>query len=141
MKKLAALLTLIIWSISTAASASVGLSVLCVEKSGAATIEYSLGSRCADQEQAKLATSKQQTTVSSAHCPSCTDTSLNTSVANSVPRIAAKVLAAEPAVATLAVISSPVFTHINGVRAPPKIETPPVRSAYLVQRPTIVILQ
>lgn len=140
MKRIIALLALLLWSISTAASASTGLSVLCVEKGGAISIEYSVGARCADHEGASLSTAR-QTSISDASCPNCIDRSLVPNAASSAPRVVSKAMAAEPAIAPLLVLTAPVFTNVNGVRAPPKIESALVQSAYLIQRPSIVILQ
>lgn len=141
MKKLAALITLLVWSISTAASASEGLVVLCVEKSGAVSFEYSDGARCADQDVfVSPLLEKPATIKDGAVCPSCRDSSLASSAANSAPQVAAKAIAAQPAVAPVAVIQHPVFTALNGLRAPPT-HSSPIRSAYLTQRPTVVILQ
>ena len=141
MKKLATILMLVFWSISTAASASVGLSVVCIEKSGAVSFEYTAGTRCADMEQATVSGTKYRENVSAPECPSCIDSSLSASVANSAPRIAKKALAAEPAFVTVAVIKAPVYTEIHGERVPPKMELVPARSEYQTQLTTIVILQ
>lgn len=141
MKKLATILMLVFWSISTAASASVGMSVVCIEKSGAVSFEYTAGTRCADQEQATVSGTKYRESVSAPQCPSCVDSSLSASVANSVPRVAKKALAAEPVFVALTVIKAPVYTEIHGERAPPKMELFPARSEYLTQRTSIVILQ
>lgn len=141
MKKLTTILMLLFWSISTAASASAGMSVVCIEKSGAVSIEFTGGTRCADQEQSVVSGPKYRESVSAPQCPSCVDSSLSASVANSVPRVAKKALAAEPVLITLAVIKAPVYTEIYTERAAPKIEPALARSNYLTQRTSIVILQ
>lgn len=141
MKKFATTLMLLFWSISTAASASMGMSVVCIEKSGAASFEFSTGDRCVDQDNSALKDNKHQTSVSSAECANCVDSTLSGSVADSIPRIAKKVLAAEPVLVTLAVIKAPVYTQVHGERASPMVELAPVRSDYLAQRTSIVILR
>jgi hypothetical protein len=141
MKKFVALFTLILWSISTAASATGNMSVLCVEKSGAVSIEYSFGMRCVDKDEASAADAKARTVVSDAHCPSCVDSSLSAPIASFAPRIAAKVLSADAVALPVAILPSPVLVHVNGMRAPPEAAPLIIRSAYLAQRETIVILQ
>ena len=139
MKKLAALLALILWSISTAGSASSAMTVMCVEKSGSITFEYSLGSRCLDQEEAKVSASTDDAAFNIASCPSCTDSSLSAPTATA--SIAAKSLSDIAALSPVPTLAAPVLFHINGLRAPPNGASPLVRSSYLAQRETIVILQ
>jgi hypothetical protein len=141
MKKLVALFTLILWSISTAASAAGSMSVLCVEKSGNVSIEYSFGTRCVDKDEVVAADAQMQAAVSDAHCPSCVDSSLSAPTASFSTRIAAKSLAADPVALPVAILPSPVLVHVNGMRAPPEAAPLIIRSAYLAQRETIVILQ
>ena len=78
MKKVAALVTLLFWSISMIASASANTAVLCLEKSGKAAIEYSAGEHC-DDATASLASHKQSADVS-IHCTDCVDSPLAASV-------------------------------------------------------------
>ena len=144
MKKLAAILFLFLWSFSTADSAKAELSVLCVEKGGSASIEYSLGAGCADSGviAAAAPTSKTTRAVSSSHCPSCTDSSLNPSVGNNSVRALNKVAAAQPATDPASLLIQPLLVRSNDVRAPPfEIAPPVVRSAYVIQRKTLVLQQ
>ena len=144
MKKLAAILVLFLWSVSTAASAKAELSVLCVEKSGRASIEYSLGAGCADSGiiAAGPSTSKTTQAVSNSHCPSCTDSSLNPSAGNNAARAVSKVAAAQLATDPASLLIQSLLVPSNGMRAsPPAIASPVVRSAYVVQRKTLVLQQ
>jgi hypothetical protein len=141
MKKFAALLTLLFWSINTAASASTVMSVLCVEKNGVVSIEYSLGAGCVDTDALNASTSKTRSAAKSESCPSCVDSYVGPSIANSSPRVSDKAIAVEPLIARLVVFNVPVFTHPNGVQSRSRIDRPSLRYAYLIQRQSIVILQ
>lgn len=143
MKKLAAILVLFLWSVSTAASAKAELSVLCIEKSGRASIEYSLGAGCADSGviAAGPSTSKTTQAVSNSHCLSCIDSSLNPSAGNNAARAVSKVAAAQLATDPASLLIQ-LLVPSNGVRASPLVIAPPVvRSAYVIQRKTLVLQQ
>ena len=144
MKKLAAILVLFLWSVSTAASAKAELSVLCIEKGGSASIEYSLGVGCADSGVVAVGppTSKAAQAASSTHCLNCTDSSFDPSVGNNATRAISKVAAAQLATDPASLLIQSLLVCSNGVRAPPAvIASPIVRSAYIIQRKTLILQQ
>jgi hypothetical protein len=132
----------LLWSISTAASANAGFSVLCIEQSGKASIEASFGLRCADQVSAASAVRKAPAQVSQTHCSSCIDSSLSPSSSNCVQRAASKMATVAPMAEPVVILHAPILLSAHGVRVPPvQIVSEPVRSDYIVQRQTLVLQQ
>ncbi len=139
MKKLAALLMLLVWSVSMTVSASASMTVLCVETSGKAVLEYSAGAHCDDATRTLAAHTKSAD--ASVHCADCIDSPL-TSAFYASPRLSDDVAFVQTATYVTALLNT---THdydvalSRGVKVSAELSA--MRSAYIGQRETIVIQQ
>jgi hypothetical protein len=139
MKKLAALITLILWSVSMTVSASASMTVLCVETSGKAVLEYSAGVHCDDATKALAAHTKSADV--SVHCADCVDSPL-TSASYASPRLADKAAFVQVATYVTALLDTTYAYDLASLSAPDvSAELSAMRSAYIGQRKTIVIQQ
>jgi hypothetical protein len=139
MKRLAALITLILWSVSMTVSASAGMTVLCVETSGKAVLEYSAGGHCDDATKALAAHNKSAD--ASVHCADCVDSPL-TSASYASPRPVDKAAFLQVATYVTALLDTTYAYDLASLRGPDvSAELPAMRSAYIGQRRTIVIQQ
>lgn len=140
MKRLLALLTLVLWSISMTASASAGMSVLCVEQDGQRVVEYSVDAHCYDPGDA--AGAQDNSVKSSVHCTDCVDTPLVSSVTAYSPKATDEPTLAKIGTYVIALLTSTTAANQSSnriARAP--LEHFAMRSAYMGQRETIVIQQ
>jgi pyruvate/oxaloacetate carboxyltransferase len=139
MKKLAALLMLILWSVSMTASASASMTVLCVEKSGKAAFEYSVGAHCDDATGA-LAT-RTQSANASVHCADCVDSPL-ASTSSASTRLSDEAAFVQISTYVTALLDT---THdyelVRSRGSEVSAESAAMRSTYIGQRETIVIQQ
>ncbi|MES2255500.1 MAG: hypothetical protein V4559_10715 [Pseudomonadota bacterium] len=140
MKRLVALLTLVFWSISMTASASAGMSVLCVEQDGQRVVEYSVDTHCYDPGDA---TGAQDSSVkSTAHCTDCVDTPLvSTATAHSPKATDEPALAKIRTYVVAFLTSTPSADKSSNRIARAPLEPLAMRSAYMGQRGTIIIQQ
>lgn len=139
MKKFAALLLLILWSVSMTVSASASMTVLCVEKSGKAAFEYSSGTHCGDANRALSAQPKSAD--ASVHCAECVDSSLVSSCSAST-RLSDEAAFVQIATYVTALLDTTHDHELSGSRGlAASVAIPAMRSAYIGQRETIVIQQ
>jgi hypothetical protein len=138
MKRIAALFALILWSVSMTVSASASMAVLCVEKDGRASIEYSVDAHC--DEVSKSVSPKAQSDAL-VHCADCVDRQLTSSAISSVRIVEGTAFIP---VATYVVASLNMAPNSNQTQRlmPGAFAAPPdARSTYIGQRQTIVIQQ
>lgn len=140
MKRLAALLTLILWSVSMTASASASMSVLCVERDGHRAIEYSVDSHCDDAVASGAAQGKSPEV--SVHCADCVDVPLVSAATAFFPKISDEgALAPIGAYVTAFLYSTNELDQSRARASEAFVERPAMRSTYIGQRKTIVIQQ
>lgn len=140
MKKFAFTLTLILWSISMAASTSANSAVLCVEKDGKAVIEYSVDTHCDEVKASVTPTGKSVQTV--VHCTDCVDSSLTSSASSYSPRPADEAAPLRIAGYIVAYLDAAYLQDAMGIHpSAPLLEHAAMRSTYMGQRQTIVIQQ
>ena len=139
MKKLVALLMLIVWSVSLTVSASANMAVLCVETNGKAVLEYSAGTHCDDVTAALTAHTKSADVI--VHCADCVDSPL-ASTCYAAPRLSDKAAFIPIATYSTAFLAT---THNYDIaysrRSDISAEPSAMRSAYIGQRETIIIQQ
>lgn len=140
MKRFTALLALIVWTFGFAASASANMSVLCVEQNGQRTVEYSADSHCYDSG---VSTGTDQSVVkSAAHCADCVDIPLSAPASASSPKVAKDIISSQIGAFVTAYLSTAWYSNQTSLglsAATP--EQSALRSAYIGQRPIIVIQQ
>lgn len=140
MKRITALLALVLWSLSFVASASASMSVLCVEQNGQRTLEYSANTHCSDSG-ASVGTD-QSAIKSAVHCADCVDIPLSAPASASSPKVANDLLANQIGSYVTAFLSLAAYPNQSslGLRDA-LIEQPQIRSAHIGQRSNIVIQQ
>ncbi len=140
MKRITALLALLLWTLGFAASASASMSVLCVEQNGQRTIEYSADSHCYDS--GILVGTDQSIVKSTAHCADCVDIPLSAPVSASSPKVAKDIISSQIGAFVTAFLTTAQYPNqasLGPITDAP--ETSALRSAYIGQRPNIVIQQ
>lgn len=140
MKRFTALLALIVWTLGFAASASASMIVLCVEQNGQRTVEYSADSHCYDSSIS--AETDQSIVKSAAHCADCVDIPLSAPASAGSPKVAKDIISSQIGAFVTAYLSTawyPNQASLGLVTDAP--EEFALRSAYIGQRPNIVIQQ
>lgn len=139
MKKLAALIMLILWSVSMTVSASASMTVLCIETNGKAVVEYSAGVHCADASKVPAVLTK--SAYSSIQCANCVDSSLGLASFDA-QRLSGQVDGGHVATDVPALVQTLDSYDLAGSRGPyGLVVLSALRSTYIGQRRTIVIQQ
>ena len=116
------------------------MSVLCVEQNGQAAVEYSIDAHCEDTGRSILAAQTSLKPI--VHCTDCMDIPLGVTASANSPKIADEMVVPQIGAyitALLAVTEYPNHSRLGLRQA--LVEQHELRSAYIGQRPNIVIQQ